>query len=184
MLNPDSIVDLYSTRGDIAYDGEGVTQLEHGWQCGQLARKAGASLELQLASWLHDLGHLLSPSTGSPTLMGIDDEHQNSAAGVLVNLWGEAVSEPVRLHVEAKRYLVATRPAYAATLSPDSVRSLSLQGGPMDDDQCRLFEFNPYFRQALQLRSWDDTGKMTGWFPSERSQALDDLRSLMNAISR
>jgi len=70
------ISELYRDKGDLHYDGEGVSQLAHAWQCGQLSKKEGASSKLQLASWLHDIGHLLSKKEGTPTTYGYDDRHE------------------------------------------------------------------------------------------------------------
>ena len=153
------ILELFRAKGELAYEGEGISQIMHGWQCGQLALQAGASPALQLASWLHDIGHLLTELEGTPTLQGIDDSHEHTGARLLDALWGPAVAEPVRLHVDAKRYLVATYPEYRARLSEDSQRSLALQGGAMTLEECLRFQANPYALDAQQLRAWDDTGK-------------------------
>ncbi|NVO05915.1 MAG: phosphohydrolase [Rhodoferax sp.] len=177
------ILELFRAKGDLAYEGEGISQIAHGWQCGQLALQAGASVELQLASWLHDIGHLLSDLQGTPTLQGMDDRHENTGADLLETIWGPAVSEPVRLHVAAKRYLVATYPAYRARLSEDSLRSLALQGGPMAVDECVRFQAGPYALDAQQLRSWDDSGKRLGWFARDNAQALDQLQALMAQLN-
>jgi phosphonate degradation associated HDIG domain protein len=182
MNNPQAILELFARKGAIAYEGEGISQIEHAWQCGQLARAAGASETLQLASWLHDLGHLLTELSGSPTVQGIDDRHEHTAARLLDAIWGPDVAEPVRLHVAAKRYLVATHPEYRERLSPDSVRSLALQGGPMLLEECVVFQANRYALDAQQLRSWDDAGKRPDWFASDTQHALDELRALMDRV--
>lgn len=179
MHTADTILDLYARKGSMAYEGEGVSQIAHAWQCGQLARAAGVPAALQLAGWLHDLGHLLSGLDGTPTLHGQDDRHEHSAATVLNALWGPAVAEPVRLHVAAKRFLVARYPNYLQNLSADSQRSLALQGGPMDQVECLAFERQPYAQDAQQLRSWDDTAKRPGWFASDTAHVLHGLRALM-----
>ena len=182
MNSPQAILELFARKGAIAYEGEGISQIKHAWQCGQLARAAGASQTLQLASWLHDLGHLMTDLSGSPTVQGIDDRHEHTAARVLDAVWGPTVAEPVRLHVAAKRYLVATHPEYCERLSPDSVRSLALQGGPMSLEECVAFQANRYALDAQQLRSWDDAGKRPEWFASDTQQALDELRALMDRV--
>jgi phosphonate degradation associated HDIG domain protein len=182
MNNPQFILELFARKGAIAYEGEGISQIEHAWQCGQLARVAGASQALQLASWLHDLGHLLSDLSGSPTVYGIDDRHEHTAACMLDTIWGPDVAEPVRLHVAAKRYLVATYPEYRERLSPDSVRSLELQGGPMNLKECVHFQASPYALDAQQLRSWDEAGKRTDWFARDTQHALDELLALMDRV--
>jgi len=182
MNNPQLLLDVLLRKGDLAYDGEGITQIEHAWQCGQLARQAGATPQLQLASWLHDIGHLLTDLEGSPTVRGIDDRHENLGALTLQAIWGPEVAEPVRLHVQAKRFMVAMRPGYAQTLSPDSVRSLALQGGPLTTEECLKFQAGPYALDAQQLRVWDDTGKRLGWFARDVQHALDELRALMDRV--
>jgi predicted HD phosphohydrolase len=173
------VLSLFDHKGDIAYDGEGISQLAHAWQCGQLALMAGASPALQLASWLHDLGHLLSTLPGTPTLHGLDDRHEATGAACLRPLWGDAVAEPVRLHVDAKRYRVSKQPQYLASLSEDSRRSLALQGGPMRDAQCLAFEANLYFLDAQRVRTWDDLGKRPDGFAVSRAAALQTLHALM-----
>ena len=182
MMN--TLLALYEQGGDLVYSGESVTQLMHAWQCGRLAEKSGASAALQLASWLHDLGHLWVNLEGTPTLRGQDDVHESIGAEVLLPLFGPAVSEPVRLHVQAKRYLVSTRETYARKLSPDSVRSLHLQGGLMTADECSSFEAEPFFADAVKLRVWDDLGKKSGWFEETRQDALDHLMQLMHCVAR
>jgi predicted HD phosphohydrolase len=90
----------------------------------------------------------------------------------------------VRLHVQAKRYLVSTRETYARKLSPDSVRSLQLQGGLMTADECAAFEEEPFFTDAVKLRVWDDLGKKAGWFEETRHEALDHLMQLMHRVAQ
>lgn len=182
MMN--TLLALYEQGGDRVYAGEQVTELMHAWQCGRLAEKSGASASLQLASWLHDVGHLWVNLEGTPTLHGQDDAHERVGADVLLPVFGLAVSEPVRLHVQAKRYLVSTRETYARKLSPDSVRSLQLQGGPMTPHECAAFEAEPFFADAVKLRVWDDLGKKPGWFEDTRHDALDHLMQLMRRVAR
>lgn len=180
----DALIDCYAQRGHVAYDGEGITQLQHGWQCARLARAAQALPELTLAAWLHDLGHLMTGLPGSPTLQGIDDGHETLAARVLSPLFGEAVAQPVALHVQAKRCLVGTQPSYRASLSPDSVRSLALQGGAMDADAAASFMAQPFARDALRLRVWDDLAKDSALKVDDADRALADLRALMDTVLR
>ena len=78
----------------------------------------------------------------------------------LIKYFNQAVSEPVHLHVAAKRYLCAVEPAYFALLSEPSVLSLKLQGGPMSAEECQAFEANPYYKDAVQLRRYDDMAKV------------------------
>ncbi|MBL8514860.1 MAG: phosphohydrolase [Betaproteobacteria bacterium] len=173
---------LYAELGHLQYAGEGVSQLQHAWQCGELARQANASEALQLASWLHDIGHLMTRADGTPTLRGEDDRHQDLAATVLLPIFSAAVAGPVALHVEAKRYLVAAHTGYRGRLSPDSVRSLELQGGAMSEEQCAVFRSLPHAEEAMRLRAWDDAAKVAALQPQSAHQAICQLRELMASV--
>lgn len=182
MHTPHEIVDLYARKGGLRYAGEPVTQLQHAWQCAQLAARAGAAPALRLAAWLHDIGHLYADDPGTPTLAGVDDRHERMGAAALRPLFGDAVAAPVALHVDAKRYLVGARPGYFARLSEESVRSLALQGGPMADEERARFESLPFFADALRLRAWDDAAKAGDWAAPDPEIALAELAGLMAAV--
>ncbi len=158
-LSLPDIVGLFETRGHARYDGEPVTQLEHALQSAHLAEREGADSALIAASLLHDLGHLLHDVGGTPTQQGLDDLHQYRCLPFLRALFGPATLEPIRLHVDAKRFLCAREPGYLEALSPDSRRSLQLQGGVFDSAQASAFEALPYAQDAVRLRRWDDTAK-------------------------
>jgi phosphonate degradation associated HDIG domain protein len=159
---------LFARSGHRQYAGEAVTQLEHALQTAWLAERAGASPALVAAALLHDLGHLWADCGETPTLAGLDDRHEQVAESLLSGWLGPAVAQPVALHVAAKRYLCArggpawTAAEYRAALSPDSERSLVLQGGPMTDAEADAFERSPWFDDALRLRLWDDAAKVAG----------------------
>jgi phosphonate degradation associated HDIG domain protein len=153
---------LFARRGGEQYSGEPVTQLEHALQCAQLAEAEEAGDELVTAALLHDLGHLLHDLGATPTLQGVDDLHQYRALPFLRGLFRDAVIEPVKLHVDAKRYLCAARPGYFDALSDDSKRSLALQGGIFSDAQAGEFIARPGAREAVRLRVWDDLAKTAG----------------------
>lgn len=161
-LSIEDIRQLYESHGGIAYSGEPVTQLEHALQSGLLAEQDGASEELVVAAFLHDLGHVLNLQGDSPTVQGIDDQHQYFALPFLRRVLPEAVLEPIRLHVDAKRCLCAIDPEYFGKLSADSVRSLKLQGGIFSADEAQAFLAKPYAQDALRLRRWDDQAKVEG----------------------
>lgn len=65
------------------------------------------------------------------------------------------MAEPVRLHVEAKRYLCGREPYYHDQLSPASQYTLTQQGGAMSSAEVIRFEAQPYFDEAVQLRRWE-----------------------------
>jgi phosphonate degradation associated HDIG domain protein len=153
---------LFAERGGEQYAGEPVTQLEHALQCALFAQDEGADDELVTAALLHDLGHLLHDLGPTPTLQGIDDVHQYRALPFLRGLFGDAVINPVKLHVDAKRYLCATRTGYFAALSEDSKRSLGLQGGIFNEGQAEAFIAQSGAPEAVRLRVWDDLAKTAG----------------------
>jgi phosphonate degradation associated HDIG domain protein len=162
MLSIDDIETVFARRGDEQYSGEPVTQLEHALQSAALAEGEGADDELVTAALLHDLGHLLQDLGESPTLRGVDDVHQYAALPFLRGLFGERVLGGIRLHVDAKRYLCATRAEYHDALSEDSKRSLKLQGGVFDAAQAQAFIAQPGAPDAVRLRLWDDQAKVAG----------------------
>lgn len=153
---------LFSERGEGEYHGEAVTQLEHALQAAYMAEQDGRSAELITAALLHDVGHLLHGHGEDYLEHGVNDRHEDLGARFLARAFGAEVIEPIRLHVPAKRYLCAARASYLATLSPASVRSLELQGGPMSADEVAEFERHPQFASAVALREYDDRAKVVG----------------------
>jgi phosphonate degradation associated HDIG domain protein len=153
------VLELFARSGGSQYGGEAVTQLEHALQCAMLAEQEGASASLITAALLHDVGHLLHDLPDDAPDQGIDDGHENSAFNYLRRLFPAAVTQPVRLHVAAKRYLSAVEPGYMELLSGPSIVSLRLQGGPMSSDEVEDFRRNPHCEAAIRLRRWDDTAK-------------------------
>jgi gamma-butyrobetaine dioxygenase len=158
----DAIIELFARRGAGAYHGEAVSQAEHALQAAELAERAGAPDCLVVAALLHDVGHLLDGQDEDLAVRGVDGCHEEAGCAWLTQHFGPEVTEPIRLHVAAKRYLCAISPAYRDGLSPASLLSLSLQGGAMCDLERAAFENNPAHRDALRLRSWDDAAKATG----------------------
>jgi phosphonate degradation associated HDIG domain protein len=158
----EDIENLFLRDGHVAYAGEGINQLEHALQCAQLAEQAGASPALITAAFLHDIGHLLNPKGDTPTSRGIDDQHQFVASHQLKSIFNQDVVAPVHLHVLGKRALCAMEPAYYEALSPDSKRSLALQGGPLTARELEDFLATPYAQEALCVRRWDDLAKTPG----------------------
>ncbi len=153
---------LFARKGGRLYDGEPVTQLEHALQSAARAEAQSAPPALVCAALLHDLGHMLNDQGDTPTLRGIDDLHQYAALPFLRERFGDDVLEPIRLHVDAKRYLCATRPGYHEALSTDSKRSLALQGGIYTADEAAAFIAKPYAQDAVNVRLWDDLAKVAG----------------------
>ena len=153
---------LFAERGGAEYHGEPVTQLEHALQAAHFAEQDGHPAEWVAAALLHDIGHLLHGHGEDYLEHGLNDRHEDLGARFLAHAFGPAVTEPIRLHVPAKRYLTIVRADYFGLLSPASVRSLELQGGPMSAEEVREFEANPHFAAAAQVREYDDRAKVVG----------------------
>jgi [1-hydroxy-2-(trimethylamino)ethyl]phosphonate dioxygenase len=154
---PDEVRALFAARGHETYS-ERVTMAEHARQAAALAHVAGADDALVLAALLHDVGHFLDEPDSA---FGVTD-HGTTGGAWVAERFADGVSEPVRLHVAAKRYRCFVDPGYEAELSPASVGTLRLQGGPMSAVEAAAFESEPFAAAALAVRGWDDAGKIDG----------------------
>lgn len=176
----DRIIELFATKGHDAYVGEPVSQLEHALQSAHHAESLGASDALVVAALLHDIGHLMHKLPEDAADHGVDTRHEHLGQAWLARYFGAEVTEPIALHVPAKRYLCATDAQYQSQLSPASVQSLALQGGPLGDDEVRAFEQHPFYREAVTLRRCDDLAKV----PNLAVPPLDHYRERMNRLVR
>lgn len=167
----------FDERGHRNY-GENVTERQHALQCATFALEAGEPAELVAACLLHDFGHLLHDLGEDIAERGLDAHHENLGAKKLRPLFGAAVVEPVRLHVEAKRYLCWKDRQYFNGLSEASRMSLRLQGGPMNDDEAAAYELNPHSAAATRLRHYDDRGKL----PEMKTRSLEEFRGLLEGL--
>lgn len=175
-----AIEDLYERKGASNYD-EVVTQLDHALQCGNLAMESGAKPATIVAAFLHDIGHLLvDEHDGNGDFLARDLHHEEVGARFLANWFGPEVTEPIRLHVPAKRFLCATDPGYHDSLSAASVRSLEVQGGPMTDAELVEFRTADGFETAVDLRRWDDGAKL----PDSSTPSLDTFATLIESVAR
>ena len=162
MTVAEEVVAIYGARGAGVYFGERVTMTEHGLQAAWFAQAEGAPEPLVIAALLHDVGHLLEAVPDDLADWTADQHHEEVGARWLARRFGPEISEPVRLHVPAKRYLCAADAAYLRQLSSASVHTLALQGGPMSAEEARAFEREPHYREAVRVRRWDDQGKVAG----------------------
>ncbi|MGH7924329.1 MAG: phosphonate degradation HD-domain oxygenase [Candidatus Binatus sp.] len=177
MSSVDRIFAVYVGKGGKAYSGERINQLEHAIQTALLAEHAGADAPLIVASLLHDYGHLIHEFGEIGFRRGIDDQHEILGAENLSAFFGDTVTAPIRLHVEAKRFLCATDPEYMKLLSPPSTRSLDLQGGPFDAAEINAFIKRPFADDAAKLRRWDESAKQVGL----RTPSLEHFRPYIEA---
>lgn len=181
-LSPDNIVaflaDIFERRGGEEYLGEPVTMAEHMLQGAHFAETAGEPEIIVVAALLHDIGHFTSEfGTYSPDDTE-DKHHDDAGAEVLQPFFPPLVTECVRLHVAAKRYLCATDPTYFAKLSTASVHTLSVQGGPMSAAEVAEFRQNPFHDEAVRVRLWDEGGKVAGM----RTRAFGEYEPLLQRV--
>jgi gamma-butyrobetaine dioxygenase len=180
------LAELFGSAGAADYLGEPVTVAQHLLQAAALARAAGAPPALVAAALLHDTGHLRGADpladeqelSGRELMAGTDNDHGERGAAWLARWFPPSVTEPVRLHVAAKRYLCATEPGYLALLSPASVYTLSLQGGPMPGTEAAAFAAGPHAADAVAVRRWDDAAKD----PEADVPGFDDYRPLLEGL--
>ncbi|WP_448661297.1 HD domain-containing protein [Sphingomonas sp. CJ20] len=156
------IFDIFERFGASHY-GEDASQLAHALQTAELARRNHCSDAMIVAALLHDIGQFLGDAGNAAEKSGVDALHEEAGAQFLRPYFPPEVTEPIRLHVIAKRYLCSVEPGYLIGLTRASALSLRLQGGPMTPDEARAFEANPYFADAVQLRRFDDMGKNPAW---------------------
>ncbi len=174
----DFLADIFERRGAESYLGEPVTMAEHMLQGAGLAEREGASDELIAAALLHDIGHFCGEfGTYSPDDI-IDKHHDATGGDILKPFFPPVISECVRLHVAAKRYLCAIDRNYFDQLSSASVHSLSLQGGPMSPPEVAAFESNPFHGDAVKVRKWDDGGKIA----DGQTKSFNDYTAMLQGI--
>ena len=169
----DHLLELTASMAAHSY-GERVDMLSHALQAAACARRDGAVDALVLAALLHDVGHVLAGAAGEITEWGAPD-HAEVGARHLQAWLPAAVVEPIRWHVEAKRYLVATDPAYLDALSPASVATLHQQGGACTPHEVAEYEAREHGPAAVAVRRWDDAGKQSGF----DVMPLDGYRALL-----
>ncbi|WP_377273306.1 TauD/TfdA family dioxygenase [Peterkaempfera sp. SMS 1(5)a] len=176
----DELDELFIGPGAAEYLGEPVTIAEHMLQAGALAEAAGAPAHLVAAALLHDIGHFHGPVSGQELMAGTDNRHSHTGADLLARWFGPEVTEPVRLHVAAKRYLCAVEPGYRARLSEASEYTLQVQGGPMGDAEAADFAALPGAADAVAVRRWDEQAKDAG----AAIPGFEHFRPLLTALLR
>ena len=161
--------EIFDRRGAEEYLGEPVTIGEHMLQAAHFAQQDGHDEIVIAAALLHDIGHFTGDFISMPLAEGTafmeddtDRQHERAGAAVLDAFFPELVVDCCRYHVAAKRYLCACEPGYFEELSAASVHSLSLQGGPMSDDEVAVFEAHPHFDAIIAVRRYDEAGKEPG----------------------
>jgi [1-hydroxy-2-(trimethylamino)ethyl]phosphonate dioxygenase len=173
------ILGLFTARGRDNYFGESVSTTQHSLQAAFFAQQAGAPDALIAAALLHDIGHLIDAAPDDISEWTEDAHHEQVGGRWLAQCFGPEVAEPVLLHVPAKRFLCTTDARYFSKLSPASLITLKLQGGPMSSAEVDRFTAEPFHREAIRLRRWDDAGKVAGL----ATPGLEDYVGLIDRLS-
>lgn len=176
----DEIFRMFRQYGSGAYLGEPISLTEHMLQSASAAEREGAEPHLVVAALLHDYGHFIHEYEQDAAEHGIDTQHEDVGHAFLAAHFGPSIAEPIRMHVAAKRYLCASDPSYLDALSPASLLSLELQGGPYSEAEAAAFRRSPYAEDAVRLRRWDDAGKVAGLETPE----LEHYRPILEAHLR
>lgn len=166
---------LFNSQGNNEYYGEKISQFEHAAQAALLAQKQGFDYEVQIAAFLHDIGHLF-PTSSEEELMELygRKDHESVAADWLrARGFSEKIGVLIENHVNAKRYLCFVNETYFENLSEASLKTLEFQGGRMSADEAKVFEQNPYFETIIKMRRWDEAAKI-------EAMKLPDLDYFMN----
>ncbi len=153
------IEEVFTKSGHMRYSEE-VTELEHALQAATFAQRNDEPDSVVVACLLHDFGHLCHDLGEDIAERGIDARHEEVGAEILAEHFPASIIEPIRMHVDAKRYLCGVDSEYLAGLSEASRQSLMLQGGPMNESEIAEFEANPFFEIAVRVRKYDDQGKV------------------------
>ncbi|HEY6473039.1 MAG TPA: inositol oxygenase family protein [Acidimicrobiales bacterium] len=171
-LRVDEIVAVLESGADRPLGpGVPVTQLDHALQTAAVLRRDHPDdVELAVAGLVHDVGQLLPGAR--------DETHATAGAAVVRGALGERVAGIVALHVEAKRYLVATDANYEVRLTDDSVVSLGRQGGSLDPAQASAFLARPWAADAVTLRRADDGAKVLGLEVADLDEWVPLLRQV------
>ena len=171
----DKIINKYQTNNSL-YIGEKVTMTEHMVQTAMLAEQNHSSETLICACLLHDYGHFIAEDPDHLVSKLTDGKHEDIAFNFLKNYFKPEIFEPIKLHVQAKRYLCRNK-SYWNILSVASKVSLKLQGGIMNDNEAKKFVSLKFHDDAILLRKYDDEGKI----PNIKMNKIEDYRNLINS---
>ncbi|MBC6441273.1 MAG: hypothetical protein GDA49_12880 [Rhodospirillales bacterium] len=174
----DRLGDLFAAIMESSYLGEKVTIGEHMLQCAACARRDGAPDALVAAALLHDVGYYVDPDPDNLNETVADKRHDRAAPRALEPFFPAAVTEPIGLHVDAKRYLCSVEPDYRDKLSEASIHTMSLQGGMMEKDEAERFAAHPHCADAVRVRRWDEEGKA----PDANVPGFNRYRAMLAAL--
>ena len=158
------VMKLYELYGNSDYDGEPVSQTSHMIQCAMKAMENTEDVEIILAAFLHDIGHLLKHDQLTELMgnYGVVNHEWLGAQFLQERGFSERICIIVGMHVHAKRYMVTTDAGYAKKLSDASWETLQVQGGLMEENEVNQFKQHPFFNEIIYVRLWDEEAKHKG----------------------
>ena len=171
----DKIINNYQTKKNF-YIGEKVTTSDHMLQTAMLAEKNHSSKSLICACLLHDYGHFVIENPDLLVTKSLDGEHEKVGFDFLKDYFKPEVTEPIKLHVLAKRYLCRNKSYYDLLSNPSKI-SLELQGGIMSKEEVLIFTSLKFYKDAIILRKYDDDAKI----PNIKMKKIDDYRNLITS---
>ena len=169
------IIKNYKTNKDL-YLGEKLTVAEHMIQTAMLAEKNKEKDQLICSCLLHDIGHLIIQNSNLIVSRPLSVKHEDVAYDFLKNHFKSEVTEPIKLHVQAKRYLCCNS-HYYELLSDASKTTLKIQGGKMNDYEIKKFTSLKFHKDAIALREYDDKGKKT----NIKMKKIDEYKDLLTS---
>jgi predicted HD phosphohydrolase len=164
------------TNNKSLYIGEKVTMSEHMIQTAMLAEKAKCNDDLICSCLLHDYGHFILDNPDELVKENLDGKHEDIGYEYLKNIFKKEIIEPIKYHVQAKRYLARDK-KYFNLLSEASKTSLELQGGVLSREECTKFEAQEYFKPSILLRKFDEAAKKT----DIKMKSIHDYQKLLSS---
>ena len=171
----DKIISNFTNNKSL-YIGEKVTMSEHMIQTAMLAAKAKCNDDLVCSCLLHDYGHFILENPDELVKENLDGKHEEIGYEYLKKIFKKEITEPIKYHVLAKRYLAKDK-QYFDLLSEASKTSLRLQGGTLNDEECIKFEAQRSFKSTILLRKFDEAAKKT----NVKMKSIHDYQKLLTS---
>ena len=164
------------------YIGEKVTIAEHMIQSAMMAEKSKSKDYLVCSCLLHDYGHFILDDPDELVKENKDGRHEDIGYEYLKKFFKKEIVEPIKHHVQAKRYLARNK-KYYNRLSDASLVSLKLQGGLLNSKEAKTFEKEKFFKDAIKLRKFDEAAKKVGLKIKDIIDYKDLLKSSLKWIT-
>jgi len=169
----DRLLAWLTEAGEPVAAEHGLSLLDHSLQTAELAQRENAPNHEVVTALLHDTGKILLEHQGPDAASAAPRCSEKIGAAWLARYFPPAISEPVRLHQIAKRWLFALDKGYRDTLSDEAFRALAELGGPMGEKERQHFERHESWSAAVALARRDDMSRMP---LADRRSGIQDYR--------